>query len=107
MPRLFELIESPEPGWTTRKMEKAAAMLGEDAEWCVELQRLSDGATVVHHHADLHLAWVRACEQAHGLNIKLDEPEDAPAGVRASYSEPFVLDEAHTALADRVNQEQS
>src|SRR6188768_2741852 len=87
MARLFELVENPEPGWTTRKIEHAAVMLGEDAEWCVELQRLSDGATVSHHHADLHVAWVRAVERAHNENINLDVDDPGVVGARASYND--------------------
>lgn len=64
-PRLFEVIENPEPGWTTRKIEHAAVLLGEDAEWHVELLRLADGACVNFHHPSLHVAWLRACERAH------------------------------------------
>src|SRR5688500_15711615 len=64
-PRLFAVIETPEPGWTTRKIEHAAVLLGEDAEWHVEMFRLADGATVNFHHPSLHVAWLRACERAH------------------------------------------
>ena len=75
MARLFEVIETPEAGWTTRKIEHTALMLGEDAEWHVELQRPADGATIHFHHPDLHIAWLRAVEQAHSKNIGLDQPD--------------------------------
>lgn len=75
MARLFEVIENPETGWTTRRLEHAAAMLGEEAEWHVELIRPADGATVHFHHADLHIAWLRAVERAHASNIGLDQDD--------------------------------
>jgi hypothetical protein len=78
MARLFEAIETPEPGWTTRKIEHTALMLGEDAEWHVELQRRTDGATIHHHHPDLYIAWVRAVEKAHAHTIGLEEQLSPP-----------------------------
>lgn len=75
MARLFELIETPEPGWETRKI-KRVRLIDLDGEWLVQLARLSDGLQVQHQHESLHIAWVRACEQAHAVNIKLDHPDE-------------------------------
>lgn len=105
MARLFDMIETPEPGWKTRRIEQAALMLGEEAEWHVELQRLSDGATIHRHHPLLMIAWCRAVEEAHSMAIGLDAIEPAPEGKRASYNEPLQLDAEHQALADRVIEE--
>jgi len=63
MARTFDLIENPEPGWVTRRIERHAR-LGNDPVWQVELARKTDGVTVFHEHESLHVAWVRACEQA-------------------------------------------
>lgn len=64
MARLFEVLENPQPGWTTRKIESHRTVDSEP-EWHVELIRERDGATVHFHHESLHVAWVRAVERAH------------------------------------------
>jgi hypothetical protein len=75
MARLFEVLENPQPGWTTRKIESHRTVDSEP-EWHVELIRESDGATINFHHESLHVAWVRACEHAHASDIKLDQDEE-------------------------------
>lgn len=79
MARLFEQIETPEPGWETRKL-KRVRHLGLDPEWLVQLARLSDGLQVQHQHPSLHVAWVRACEQAYASNLRLDHPDGEVSG---------------------------
>lgn len=74
MARLFEVIENPEPGWTTRKLESHRTV-DQPLEWHVELIRERDGACVTTHNESLHVAWVRACEQAHVTEIGLDQGE--------------------------------
>lgn len=78
MARLFAVIETPEPGWTTRKIEHHTT-LDTAPEWHVELVRERDGATVNYHHESLHVAWLRAVEQAHMLGAGLDETVDREA----------------------------
>lgn len=72
MARLFDLLEAPEPGWTTRKLESHRTV-DQPIEWQIELIRERDGACVSVHHESLHVAWVRAVEKAHMTEQQLDQ----------------------------------
>lgn len=75
MARPMDLIENPEPGWTTRKIESHRTV-DNPLEWHVELIRERDGATVNFHHENLYVAFLRAMERAHASEMQLDQ-EDA------------------------------
>lgn len=90
MARLFELLETPEPGWTTRKI-KRVEHIGAPPEWLVQLTKDGSGVAVEYRSEHLHVAFTRAQEAAHNHEIGLDRID-----------EPFALDEAHEAEVDRV-----
>lgn len=93
MARLFDLIENPETGWTTRKI-KRCVHIGAPEEWLVELMKVGTGLTIEKRHESLHVAWLRACEAANMSNQGIDRDlKDLPA---------FVLDAEHQALVDEV-----
>lgn len=75
--RPMDLIENPEPGWTTRRIESHRTV-DNPLEWHVELIRERDGATVNFHHESLHVAFLRAMEHAHMSDNQLDQtPEQS------------------------------
>lgn len=100
MARLFEAIETPEPGWTTRKLESHRTV-DNPMEWHVELIRERDGATVNFRHERLHVAWLRACEHAHMLKDNLHEAVDREA-LDAAYREEQRVLKAAEAAGDKI-----
>ena len=67
---VFDVIETPEPGWVTRKLKRKTAIDSEPT-WLVQLAHDGDGASIEFEHESLYIAWARACEQAHSYNAGL------------------------------------
>ena len=74
MSKMFRLIEEPEKGWETLKIEQERR-LDAPNQWSVTLLRSSDGMRVTHTHEDLYVAWARAAAKAGMENMEAaDEP---------------------------------
>lgn len=93
MARLFELIETPEPGWRVRKL-KWVEHIGAPGEWLVQLMKVGTGITVEHRSEHLHVAFTRSQEAAHNHEIGLDKVDP-----------PFELDAEHEAEVERIVRE--
>ncbi|MBC7601205.1 MAG: hypothetical protein H7255_00895 [Ramlibacter sp.] len=66
----FDAIENPEPGWQTRSVVQVVST-GSPPCWEIVLMHDATGSTVTHEADSLYVAWARATEQAHMMNIGL------------------------------------
>ncbi len=67
----FDAIENPEKGWVTTAVLRTETH-GETPLWRIDLLHPADGATVTHEAESLYVAWARATEAAHMMNIGLN-----------------------------------
>ena len=66
----FDMIENPEKGWTTALVSRTQ-ITGEEVVWAITLEHEADRASVSFEAESLYVAWARATEQAHMMNIGL------------------------------------
>lgn len=67
---LFDMIENPEPGWSTRKIEQIVSS-GQPPMWRIELMHDETAAVFMQQNESLFVAWARATEAAHMQRIGL------------------------------------
>ena len=66
----FDAIENPEPGWQTRSLLQIVSS-DSPLRWEIVLLHDATGSTVTHENESLFVAWARATEAAHMMNIGL------------------------------------
>ncbi len=68
---MFDAIENPEKGWQTRSLVQIVTS-DSPPRWEIVLMHDATGSTVKFDADSLYVAWARATEQAHMMNIGLN-----------------------------------
>ncbi len=66
----FDVIENPEPGWSTRRIEQVVSS-DRPPVWSVELVNDETAERLTHESESLFVAWARVTERAHMQRIGL------------------------------------